>query len=98
MKFNRNLFWRTLAVFAIVDACLLVTACGDWESQASQIIGLLGPSLTAILQILAAFGVGISPDVMAKFNIWAAQAQSALTTVQQLIAQYKTAAATAQPG
>ena len=98
MKFNHKLFWRSLAVFAILDSCILLAGCGDWESQATSIIGLLGPALTAILQILAAFGVGISPTVMQKFTDWSTQANTALAEVKALIAQYKTAAATAQPG
>lgn len=98
MKFNHRAFWRTLALFAILDSCLLLAACGDWESQAIQIIGLLGPALTAILQILAAFGVGISPEVMQKFTDWSNQAEAALAEVRTLIAEYKSASATAQPG
>lgn len=75
-----------------------MAGCGDWESQATAIISLLGPALQALVAILAAFGVGVSADVMAAFNNWAQQAQTALVNIKGLIASYKTAAATAQPG
>jgi hypothetical protein len=98
MKFNTRVFWRLISIFAVLDLCLLMTACGDWESQASSIITLLGPAIQALVAILAAFGVGVSEEVMTQFNNWAAQAQAALVTIQNLIASYQTAAASAQPG
>lgn len=98
MKFNKRLFYRALMIFAVLDLCILLASCGDWESQASSILSLLGPAIAAALQILAAFGVGVSPSVMSAFNSWEQQAQAALTTVKSLIAQFKTAEAAAQPG
>lgn len=98
MKFNRTVFWKLISIFAVMDLCLLMAGCGDWESQASTIISLLGPALQALVAILAAFGVGVSAEVMAQFNSWAQQSQTALLTIKGLIASYKAAASTAQPG
>ena len=98
MCFNHKLFWKLISLFAVMDLCLLLTACGDWESQAINIIGLLGPAIQAVIAILAAFGVGVPPTVMEQFTNWAQQAQQALLTVKGLILQIKTAEASAQPG
>jgi len=98
MKFNRNLFWKLIGIFAVMDLCIIMAGCGDWESQASTIISLLGPAIQALVAILAAFGEGVSPAVMTQFNNWAQQAQTALVNIKALIASYKAAAATAQPG
>ena len=98
MRFNRSVFWKLISAFAVMDLCLLMAGCGDWESQASSIISLLGPALQALVAILAAFGVGIPASVMTAFNSWAQQTQTALVTIKGLIASYKAAAATAQPG
>jgi hypothetical protein len=98
ITFNTQLFLRLIAVFVIMDLCLLMAGCGDWETQASQIISLLGPALQALVAILAALGVTVSASFMARFNSWAQQTQTALITIKGLIAQYKTASAAAQPG
>ena len=98
MKFNRTLFTRLLLIFAALDLLVLMTGCGNWESQASSIITLLGPALQALVAILAAFGEGVSTSVMTAFNDWAQQAQTALINIKALIASYQTAAATDQPG
>jgi hypothetical protein len=98
MKFDARLFWRLISIFAVLDLCLLATACSDWETQSSSIISLLGPALQALVAILAAFGAGVSESVVTAFNNWAAQAQTALVNIKALIASYKTAAASAQPG
>jgi hypothetical protein len=98
MTFNSRVFWRLIAIFAILDACILMAGCGDWESQAISIISLLGPAIQAVIAVLAAFGVGVSADVMTTFQNWATQADNALLTVKGLIQQYKTAAAADQPG
>lgn len=98
MKFNKQVFWRLIAVFAILDLIILTTGCADWESQASSIITLLGPAIQSLVAILAAFGVGASADVTAAFNNWAQQAQTALVNLKALVASYKTAAASEQPG
>ena len=98
MKFNSRVFWKLISIFAVMDLCIVMAGCGDWESQASQIISLVGPALQALVAILAAFGAGVSPNVVTQFNSWAAQAQTALANIKTLIASYKTAAATEQPG
>ena len=90
MRLNRKLFWRTLHLFVIVDACLLLTACGDWESQAINIINLLGPAVIAVVQILVAFGIGVSPSAIEKFDNWARQTENGLLTLKSLILQIKT--------
>jgi hypothetical protein len=98
MKFNRNVFWKVIGLFAVLDLLILTTACGDWEAQASSIITLLGPAIQAAIAILAAFGVGVSATVQEQFAAWSAQAQTDLVTIKGLIAQYQAAAASAQPG
>ena len=98
MKFNRGLFWKVLGIFAVLDLCILATGCANWETQASSIISLLGPAISAALQILVALGVAVAPGVMTAVESWSQQAQTALTTIKGLIAQYQTAEATAQPG
>lgn len=96
MKFNRTLFLRTLAVFAILDACLLFTACGNWAQDTLNVLNLLGPAMAALLQILASLGVAVAPDFMTKFQKWVAEAQTGVTTVKGLIEQFKTVVASAQ--
>lgn len=98
MKFNKKIFWKLIMLFAVMDLCLILSGCGDWETQASTIISLLGPALQALVAILAAFGVGVSQAALAQFNSWAQQTQTALVTIKGLIASYKAAATTAQPG
>jgi hypothetical protein len=98
MKFNKQVFWKVIGVFAILDLCLLMAGCGDWESTASSILTLLGPAIQSLIAILAAFGVGVSQDVVSTFNSWAQQFQTALVNIKALIASYKAAAASAQPG
>lgn len=89
---------RFVLLYALLNLCLFLTACGDWESQAGTIVSLLGPALQALVAILAAFGAGVSPNIMTAFNNWAQQAQTALLTIKGLINSYKAAATTAQPG
>jgi hypothetical protein len=96
--FNNRVFWRVISIFAVLDLCIVLSGCADWESQASTIITLLGPAIQALVAILAAFGAGVSPNVMTDFNNWAQQAQTALVNIKALIASYKTADAGAQPG
>jgi len=98
MKFNKQVFWKLIGVFAVLDLVILMTGCGDWEAQASSIITLLGPAIQAAIAILAAFGVGVSATVQEQFAAWSAQAQTDLVTIKGLIAQYQAAAASAQPG
>ena len=87
--------------FLISTLSLLMFAAGcvtTWVGEATSIIQLLVPAISAALGILAAFGVGISPTVMAAVQSWANQATTALQTVAGLIDQYSTAEASAQPG
>jgi hypothetical protein len=91
---------RLYSLLFLASTTLLITACSTaWVSDASSIIALLGPAIEAATGILTAFGLGLSPDVLAAFQKWAAEAQAALTNVVgPLITQYTTASATAQPG
>jgi hypothetical protein len=98
MKFNTKIFWRLMAIFAIMDICILMAGCGDWESEAVSIIGLLGPAIQSIIAILGALGEKVPATVMTTFNNWAAQAKTALATLTTLIQSVKTAVASAQPG
>jgi hypothetical protein len=79
--------------------CMLLSGCTTtWTQEASNIISLLGPAITSILAILAAFGVGLSPAVASNLQKWSADAQTGLSQVATLINQYNAAAATAKPG
>ena len=91
---------RFFLLSAVFHFCLLLTACSsDWVSQAVAIVGVLEPAVMAALSILAAFGLGLSPDVLTKIQAWAQQIQSDLTNViKPLIDQYNQAAADAKPG
>jgi len=98
MKFNWQVFFRVMAVFAILDACILMSGCGDWESTAVNIIGLLGPAIQSIIAILAALGVKVPAAVFSTFQNWAQQTQTALVTLKGLILSVKTAVTSAEPG
>jgi hypothetical protein len=92
--------WKRFLFVAIaIDALLLLTGCGvSWVAEASSIVTLLGPAIASALEILAAFGVGLSPVVAASIAAWGKDTQTALTQVGTLITQYNTAEASAQPG
>ena len=100
MKFNKvSRFW---ALFTVLW-CLVVFATGctaAWTSEALNIIQLLVPSLTSLLSILSAFGVGvgITTEGFQAIQSWSNQSVAALQTVGALITQYNSAQATAQPG
>ena len=98
MTFNKKVFWRVMLAFLVMDLCLLMCACGDWESQAVTIIGLIGPALQSIIAILAALGAKVPAQVMATFSNWAQQTQTALVTLKGLVQSVKTSVAAAQPG
>lgn len=97
-RFNSKLFWRIIMVFAIIDACILFTACGGWIGTAQSIISLLGPAITAVLQILTALGVAVSPTFMTAYDNWSKQAINGLEEIKTLLAQYQSAVVTAQAG
>jgi len=92
--------WKRFLLTAIaIDALLLLTGCvTSWVAEANSIVALLGPAISAALEILAAFGVGLSPAVAASIAAWGKDATTALSQVSTLIAQYNTAEAGAQPG
>lgn len=98
MRINPKLFWRTITVFLILDACILLAGCGGWISQAESIVGLLGPAVTAVLQILTALGVSVSPTFMTAYQNWSQQALNGLEEIKSLLAQYQQAVVSAQPG
>ena len=96
MRFNLP---RIIAVLLLFWLVVNVTACSTaWTSEAVNIINLLVPSITSILGILAAFGLGLSPQAVTDVQNWANQATAGLQTVASLIDQYNAAEATAQPG
>jgi len=92
-------FKRFLLVALLIDCALLMAGCTtSWVSEASSIVALLGPAISSALEILAAFGVGLSPNVATSVASWGKQAQAALSQVASLINQYNAAEASAQPG
>jgi len=76
-----------------------LTACTTaWVGEAQQIIAELGPAITIILNLLAAFGVTkISAADIQFVTSQAAAVTSDLTLVGQMIDQYNAAAAADQP-
>lgn len=97
MKLN---FWaRFWFTFTALWLLIMLTGCtASWVSEATQIIQLLVPSISSILGILSAFGVGLPAAAMVDVQNWANQATADLQTVAGLIDQYDAAEATAQPG
>lgn len=90
---------RFLLVAIAIDMCLLLSGCtASWVGEASSIVALLGPAISAALEILAAFGLGIPSAVATAFTTWEQTAQTALSQIATLINQYNAAAATAKPG
>jgi hypothetical protein len=90
---------RFLLVAIAIDALLFLAACdASWVSEAQSILTLLGPAISAVLEILSAFGMGLSPAVAADFTSWEQQAQVGLSQVGTLISQYNAAEASAKPG
>ena len=91
--------YRIFLLWTMGWMLLLLTGCTTaWTTEAQNIIALLGPSISSILAILAAFGVGISPAALTAIQSWSAQATTGLQTVATLITEYNTAEASAQPG
>ena len=88
-----NLLWTLAWVIMLLTGCTTT-----WTTEAINIITLLGPSITSILAILAAFGVGLSPTVATALTAWSGRAETGLAQVKTLIEQFNTAQATAQPG
>jgi hypothetical protein len=91
---------RFLLIYAILNLVILSAACtADWVTQATSIINLLIPAVQAALAILAAFGLGISPDVLATVEKWATESTNTLVTVvKPLIEQFNSAEEAAKPG
>jgi hypothetical protein len=99
MKLSRMNLKRFLLTALAIDAIIFTIGCSaSWTQEASSILALLGPAISSALEILAAFGLGISPAVAQGIASWGADAQTALTQVASLITQYNTAEASAQPG
>lgn len=90
---------RFFFVLTILSFMLVLTGCTTaWTGEASSIITLLWPAITMALEILSAFGVGISTGTMKAIQDWSQRATTGLQSVAGLIDQYNAAEATAQPG
>ncbi len=99
MQLSRINLKRFLLTAIAIDALIFLVGCTtSWVSEASSILALLGPAISSALEILAAFGLGISPAVAQDIAAWGQTAQTALTQVATLITEYQTAEASAQPG
>ena len=98
MRLNRTIAVRCLLLFALFNLTLLLTGCTDtWVSSANGIISALIPAINAALAILAAFGIGVSPEALAAIQAWGTSAQNTLTNVvKPAIDAYNTAAAATQ--
>jgi hypothetical protein len=97
-RINRTIAVRCLLLFALFNITLLLTGCTDtWVSSANGIISALIPAINAALAILAAFGIGVSPEALAAIQAWGTSAQNTLTNVvKPAIDAYNTAAAATQ--
>jgi len=96
---KRSTLNRILLLWTLTWVIMLLAGCTtSWVTEATNIIALLGPAVSSILAILAAFGVGLSPAVATQFQKWSADAEAGLQQVATLINQYNTAEAGAQPG
>jgi hypothetical protein len=93
----KRLAVRFFLLYALFSLLLFATGCGNWTTEASAIIALLGPAITSALAILASFGIGVSPTVLAAIQAWGASAQDALTNViEPAIQAYNDAASDAK--
>jgi hypothetical protein len=96
---KRNLLYRIFLLWTMAWVIMLLVGCtAAWTTEAINIITLLGPAISSILGILAAFGYGLSPEVSATFQKWSADAIAGLQEVKALIEQYDAAEAAAKPG
>ena len=99
MRITRQTYLRISLVCFILTFVLLIAGCNtNWVSQATSIVNLLIPSITSLLGIIAAFGAGLSPNIVTQVQQLGAKAAAGLQEVGSLIDQYNTAEATAQPG
>jgi hypothetical protein len=100
MRIVHSFNWQRFLLVAItIDALLFLAGCStNWITEAQSILALLGPAVASLLEILSAFGVGISPATAAAVQSWEQQAQIDLNTVSSLITQYNAAEAAAKPG
>lgn len=92
---------RFFAIVTVLWMLLFLMGCTtSWVSEATSIINLLVPAITSVLSILTAFGIptGLTTTALASIQSWANQATAGLQTVANLIQQYNTAEASAQPG
>lgn len=96
LTFNVQRFFLAWALFTLLLFALGCTA--NWIAEATNIIALLVPAAGGILGIITALGTKVPPDELAEFTKWSTEAQGALTQLSQLIQQYNTAEASAQPG
>jgi hypothetical protein len=83
-----------LLVIAL-NLLLLLAGC-DWVTPTIDIIKVLIPGAFSLLGLLGT--LGLPPAALTAFEKWSTVATSSLTTVQNLVASYKSAEASAQPG
>jgi hypothetical protein len=96
---TRRTIQRICWLILIADLCVMLSGCTlAWTTEISNLIPLLGAAATAIVAVLVALGKKVSPTTLDAFTKWEADAQAALVTINNLVAQYKTAEAAAQPG
>lgn len=90
---------KLYSILFLLGLPLMLAGCtAAWTTEASNIVKLLVPAIESALAIMAAFGVGLSPNVLQSVQSWANQATADLGQVATLIDQYDAAEATAQPG
>lgn len=84
-------FWLTMFILSLV---VFLAGCdASWTSQASAIISLIGPALTAVMALLSAFGVNVPAPVLMKITALKDDAMTTLMqTVKPAIEEYDAAA------
>ena len=93
-------YHKLYSILFLLGLPFVMTACTtDWINEATSIINLLVPAIEGAIAILAAFGTGLSPDVLTQVQTWGQKATTALQTViLPLLNEYNQAEASAQPG
>lgn len=90
---------KLYSILFLLGLPLMLAGCTTaWTGEATNIIKLLVPAIESALAIMAAFGVGLAPNVLQSVQSWASQATADLNQVATLIEQYNTAEAGAKPG
>jgi len=87
---NWKAHWVTMLLLwlAVMSVFCLSGCATSWVTEATSILQLLGPAISAALGILAAFGTGIPPSVMTTIQAALNTGIAGITQILQWIEQY----------